>query len=255
MSNWYYYDASGNKNGPVRASALKALAQQGIVTPETIIENEQGRAVKASDVRGIAFPENRPIPASVPVPLSIPRPPTIATSSIPTQAFLISIPNTVRDFLLRLHPGIIVAIILFCAVLIVILGLGISSAYKMAVSIPKKADMPLAAKPPQMNPQEPSKRRMVVVSIDTYSLDCRPAHAAIYEIWVNDEKIDSKTSTESFAIFIVEVPCDSVKLQARVHYKNGYGAVMNERRATIYRNIPSDGEIDTHKIKVGEYTR
>ncbi len=38
MAKWYYFDASGNKIGPVDSEGLKRLAGIGAIMPETLIE-------------------------------------------------------------------------------------------------------------------------------------------------------------------------------------------------------------------------
>lgn len=58
MPNYFYYNASGNKIGPVTVAEIKALAQQRIITQETVVENEEGRAVVAGKIKGLAFPES-----------------------------------------------------------------------------------------------------------------------------------------------------------------------------------------------------
>jgi hypothetical protein len=57
MADWYYYNESGEKVGPIRGRELKRLAQQGTVTPETRIEDENGRIALARNVTGLTFPE------------------------------------------------------------------------------------------------------------------------------------------------------------------------------------------------------
>jgi len=54
---WHYYDANGEKIGPVRGSELKQLALKGTITPETVVEDENGRRARASDVKGLTFSE------------------------------------------------------------------------------------------------------------------------------------------------------------------------------------------------------
>jgi len=61
MANWYYYDKDGIKIGPIGVTAIKALAQQGVITAETVIENEQGKTAKAGNVKGFVFPPPQPI--------------------------------------------------------------------------------------------------------------------------------------------------------------------------------------------------
>ncbi|MDR0329020.1 MAG: M48 family metalloprotease [Planctomycetaceae bacterium] len=54
---WYYYNESGAKIGPVKGSVLKHLVQQGVITSETIVENEGGKSVPAKKLEGVTFPE------------------------------------------------------------------------------------------------------------------------------------------------------------------------------------------------------
>jgi hypothetical protein len=56
MAIWHYYNDSGEKIGPVRGRELKALAQQGTVTPETKVEDGNGRTALAKNVQGLTFP-------------------------------------------------------------------------------------------------------------------------------------------------------------------------------------------------------
>ena len=56
MANWYYRNKNNEKVGPISTNALKALAAQGLITPETVIENSNGRSAKAGRVNGLTFP-------------------------------------------------------------------------------------------------------------------------------------------------------------------------------------------------------
>ena len=65
MADWYYYTPNKEKIGPVRGRVLKQLVQQGIITPETFVEDPNGRTGLAKDVKGLTFtkttePENAP---------------------------------------------------------------------------------------------------------------------------------------------------------------------------------------------------
>jgi len=62
---WHYYDTNGEKIGPIRGSELKALAQQGAITPETRVEDGEGRSALARNVTGLTFPI---LPVSPPPP-------------------------------------------------------------------------------------------------------------------------------------------------------------------------------------------
>ncbi|MCL2710957.1 MAG: SUMF1/EgtB/PvdO family nonheme iron enzyme [Planctomycetaceae bacterium] len=57
MADWYYFNENGEKVGPIRGRDLKQLAQQGTVTPDTRVEDENGRVVLAKNVTGLTFLE------------------------------------------------------------------------------------------------------------------------------------------------------------------------------------------------------
>ena len=53
---WYYRDVIGARVGPVTSRELKELAKQGVITPETLIENVDGKSGLARKVKGLVFP-------------------------------------------------------------------------------------------------------------------------------------------------------------------------------------------------------
>jgi len=57
MSTWFYYDNNGQKQGPITDGQLKGLAEAGQITPETIIETEEGKTAPARKVTGLTFIE------------------------------------------------------------------------------------------------------------------------------------------------------------------------------------------------------
>lgn len=59
---WYYYDANGDKIGPVTAKIMKILADQGDITPQTIVETEDGKSALAEKVQGLFDAPGQPIP-------------------------------------------------------------------------------------------------------------------------------------------------------------------------------------------------
>jgi len=61
MANWYYHNENGEKIGPIRGKELKQLATHGTITPETFVEDENGRTALAKNVTGLTF-ANVPIP-------------------------------------------------------------------------------------------------------------------------------------------------------------------------------------------------
>lgn len=81
---WYYYTADNQRIGPFTAKVLKQLVAIGQITPDTIIENVNGRREVAGKVRGLVFPtaksepavphsQHTPTPISVPVPALTPQ--------------------------------------------------------------------------------------------------------------------------------------------------------------------------------------
>ena len=56
-STWFYYDNNGQKQGPVTGGQLKGLAKAGMITPETIVETEEGKKAPASKIQGLNFAE------------------------------------------------------------------------------------------------------------------------------------------------------------------------------------------------------
>ena len=57
MSNWFYYDSNGQKQGPYTSAQFKELAKQGVVTPDTMIETAEGKTAPARKVKGLTFTE------------------------------------------------------------------------------------------------------------------------------------------------------------------------------------------------------
>ena len=57
MANWFYVDGSGHRQGPVSDKQLKELAESGVITPSTMVENENGQSVSARKVTGLRFLE------------------------------------------------------------------------------------------------------------------------------------------------------------------------------------------------------
>jgi uncharacterized Tic20 family protein len=75
MANWFYYDQTGKKLGPVDSETLKLLAQHGVITPSTTITNSEGKGSLAGKVKGLEFPQSYSAPVSISVPPPIKSPP------------------------------------------------------------------------------------------------------------------------------------------------------------------------------------
>jgi len=132
MSTFYYYDNDGQKQGPVTSKQLKGLAQEGQITPETIIESEEGMTSPARQMKSLTFdtaasqettpPAQNPFTASVPDdnPFSAPAPavansapatnnpfsaPAPATSGFPQKDALKSFFGTVKSAFQKTAPS------------------------------------------------------------------------------------------------------------------------------------------------------
>jgi hypothetical protein len=103
MTNWYYYDQTGKKCGPVDSGTLKTLAQHGIITPSTTITNDTGKGAIAGDIKGLEFSQNL-IPINMPPIISKPVPiPPVVQVPIPVVTNTISTP--LEDSFSRLAGG------------------------------------------------------------------------------------------------------------------------------------------------------
>lgn len=83
MAKWYYYDNNDQKQGSFSGGQLRRLAKDGVITPETIIEDEEGTAWHAGEVGGLTFSETLPSPP----PSSVESNPFIAPKSTEENPF------------------------------------------------------------------------------------------------------------------------------------------------------------------------
>ena len=84
--NWFYYDKSSNRKGPITQSALQEMAKQGIITPMSRMETDTGKSGVAGQISCL-FPPPLPPPPPPPVP----RPSfieTMASSMRATMSFI-----------------------------------------------------------------------------------------------------------------------------------------------------------------------
>ena len=56
MANWFYYNENGEKVA-VTGGQLKGLAKAGVITPDTVVETEEGKTAPARKVKGLTFGE------------------------------------------------------------------------------------------------------------------------------------------------------------------------------------------------------
>jgi len=79
MANWFYYDIDGQKQGPYNGGQLKWLAKNGKITPDTVVETEEGKTAPARKVKGLTFiaAQNETVQLESPQPIvnvSVPLP-------------------------------------------------------------------------------------------------------------------------------------------------------------------------------------
>jgi hypothetical protein len=55
MTNFFYTDANGNKQGPLNTQRLQALTNRGIITPETPLQTDTGHTGLAGQIPGLNF--------------------------------------------------------------------------------------------------------------------------------------------------------------------------------------------------------
>lgn len=107
MTNYFYYDSRGRKVGPATGEQLRTFAKNGKITPETIIETEEGKKGLAGNVRGFVFPaailsvaavSTAATVASAPNPFTNPVPDTANTSTAVTDnSFTVVSPASEND--------------------------------------------------------------------------------------------------------------------------------------------------------------
>ena len=67
MSNFYYTDANGRRQGTFTPQQLKALVAQGIITPDTPLETDSGHKGKAGQIKGLFNAPPAPNSFSAPI--------------------------------------------------------------------------------------------------------------------------------------------------------------------------------------------
>ena len=85
MANWYYYNESGEKI-EVTGGQLKGLAKAGVITPDTMVETEEGKTAPARKVKGLTFGEPTQPESTTPDTVSTDEPsPFNISASIPVE--------------------------------------------------------------------------------------------------------------------------------------------------------------------------
>jgi len=68
MPNFLYTDAYGEQQGPFDLQQLQALADQGIITPDTLLRTDSGHQGAARQIPGLRFKVAAPSPSPSPFP-------------------------------------------------------------------------------------------------------------------------------------------------------------------------------------------
>lgn len=55
MAKWFFYDENGYRIGPLDDAALKNLALDGTLLPDSTVETEAGKKAKAESIKGLTF--------------------------------------------------------------------------------------------------------------------------------------------------------------------------------------------------------
>jgi len=109
MANWHYYDENGTRIGPIRGRQIIELVTEGIITPETFVEDENGSLAPAKTVQNLTFPKpetppSKPMPPVEPNPFTVPLPgvenPLITAMPTPSTVpvSMVKRPKSQRDF-------------------------------------------------------------------------------------------------------------------------------------------------------------
>jgi len=84
MKMWYYYDSNGRKQGPIVPRRILELAKSGKITPETILESEDGKSAPAGTMKGLVFTD-APLPRAVATEQKTPASTVSPTTTVPTE--------------------------------------------------------------------------------------------------------------------------------------------------------------------------
>ena len=88
MATWFYYNELGEKIA-ISGKELKALAERGAITPGTLIESPDGKAVPARQVKGLTFavsiqPVETENPFTAPMPVLAKSTENVSITAIPS---------------------------------------------------------------------------------------------------------------------------------------------------------------------------
>ena len=96
MSTWYYYNEKGEKIA-VTGGQLKGLAKVGRITPDTMVETEEGKTAPARRVKGLTFIAAQPQAAPPPPPVA-PNPFTAIPPPVAANPFTAAPPVPANPF-------------------------------------------------------------------------------------------------------------------------------------------------------------
>ena len=253
MTKWFYYNESSEKI-EVTGGQLKGLAKAGMITPETIVETEDGKKARAGKVKGLKFVEAEQPITSMPTE-SNPFTATSPTADSPT-ARVSTIDHTASQTVPQSVPVPIVEkakishrtnIIIFASILCLLLICWIG--HVIETSARKKNVAP--ATPPVIWELPVATERRVTVLVSAIRSPLVTGHGTAFEIWVNGEKSDSTVSKNDSFVTSVSVPVGRLNtIEGRVGFLNAYGMPRHEERikvrdgASTSITIPAEGPIE-----------
>jgi len=92
MALWYFHDKDGQKQGPYSGGQLRWYVKQGEITPDTFIENEDGKSVPAREVKGLTFSETETYGLTPSPPPLVEENPFAAPMPAEKNPFAVSLP-------------------------------------------------------------------------------------------------------------------------------------------------------------------
>jgi len=106
MSTWYYYNEQGEKI-ETTGGRLKGLAKAGMITPETIVENEEGKKAPARKVKGLTFATAATPESAPPVETEsygIAQPVPVHEPPVEVNPFAVATPEEINPFAVAASP-------------------------------------------------------------------------------------------------------------------------------------------------------
>ena len=237
MSTWYYTNEKGEQVS-VTGGQLKWLAKNGKITPETMVETEDGKKARAGKVKGLTFitPEAIPSESASPEPAQSAESEIYAVAAPPPKPspFTASMPETVN----------------------------MSVTDPSVITNPFSVPMPVVAKPadsPFMNSMPESANSFTTVptvSTNPFAIAFETIVSAIcglflffqfanfFRYWYDSDSLGDALARNSIGLVVSALGCAAVIMV--VHHVNGGYASSKHRRAhrQLFTKIPPISSID-----------